>query len=283
MRPETMRHDSLLALKQPYLSVWFFTLRLVFYLGFFTLASRYYREMSVAQDENGSPVFTIRMRRWSYIAILLMGLSLTFSAVDWLMGLDFHWFSTMWGVYIFAGCAQSSMAAAILIVYLLRNAGYLKPLNGEHAHIMGKLLLAFTVFWAYIAFCQYLLIWYANIPEETIFFLNRNIGSWTYLSMFLIAGHFVFPFIYLLAQYPKKSFGSLSVICVWILMMHAVDLFWIIMPQIHPAGITLHWLDLTCFIGLGCLAAFFFLRSLGRVALFPARDPRLMDCVKLTN
>ncbi len=282
-RPEELATSELLQKKQPYLGMTFYAVRLLFYFGFFFLAARFYRKLSIVQDGDGSIVHSWRLRWWSPLSIIGFGISITFSAIDWLMALDYHWYSTMWGVYVFAGAAQSSMAACILVVYALRKHGYLKPVTSEHAHIMGKLLLAFTVFWAYIAFSQYMLIWYANIPEETVFFIKRNIGSWTYLSIFLVAGHFVIPFLYLLPQAVKKSFGSLGVIAVWILFMHAVDYFWIIMPVVRPAGIHLAWTDLTAWIGLGGIVLYYLVGLIGGAGLFPSRNPRLEECVKLTN
>jgi len=282
-QPSELASSVLLQEKHGYLNMPFFIVRLIFYFGFFTGAAYFYRKLSTQQDTDGSIVHSWRLRWWSPLSIIGFGLAISFSALDWLMALDYHWYSTMWGVYIFAGSAQSSMATCILVVFLLRKAGYLKPLSGEHAHIMGKLLFAFTVFWAYIAFSQYMLIWYANIPEETVFFIKRNNGSWTYLSIFLVAGHFIFPFIYLLTQAVKKSFGSLSVIAVWILFMHAVDHFWIITPVVRPAGFELRWTDVTSFIGLAGILIYVFIRILGSAGLFPARDPRLNDCIKLTN
>lgn len=282
-QPGELSISPVLHEKSGYLNMPFFIVRLIFYFGFFTGAAYFYRKLSIAQDGDGSIVHSWRLRWWSPLSIIGFGLAITFSALDWLMALDYHWYSTMWGVYIFAGSVQSSMATCIIIVYLLRRAGYLKPLTGEHSHIMGKLLLAFTVFWAYIAFSQYMLIWYANIPEETVFFIKRNNGSWTYLSIFLVAGHFVLPFLYLLTQAVKKSFASLSIIAVWLLFMHAVDLFWIILPVVRPDGISIHWTDVTCWIGLAGILIYAFIRILGSAGLYPSRDPRLNDCIKLTN
>jgi hypothetical protein len=283
MDPQVAATDPVLPLKQGYLNVPFFTTRAILYFVFFIFAAWYYRRLSTAQDVDGNPVLTCKMRKWSYLCIPLMAVSLTFSAFDWLMGLNFHWFSTMWGVYIFAGAVQSSMATVIIICWLLRRSGHLKLLNSEHAHIMGKLLLAFTIFWAYIAFSQYMLIWYANIPEETVFFTDRYVGNWRLIGMFLVVGHFVFPFIFLLTQAVKKSFATLSIVAFWLLFMHAVDLYWIILPQMHPQGASIHWLDIASWVGLAGVCGYGFLYYLRSAELFPARDPRLTECVKITN
>lgn len=275
--------DTALLKKQPYLSMTFFMIRTVFYFAFFIGATYFFRNSSVQQDDDGSIVHSWRMRWWAPLSIIGFGLGITFSAVDWLMALDYHWVSTMWGVYIFAGAAQSSMATLIIVLWILRSYGYLKPLTSEHTHIIGKLLFAFVVFWAYIAFSQYMLIWYANIPEEHIFFDLRNVGSWSNVSVLLVAGHFVIPFVYLLTQAVKKGFASLGIIAIWILFMHAVDHFWIVIPLVRPAGFQFHWLDFTCWIGIAGIAVWWFTRSLSNAGLFPSRDPRLAECINLTN
>ena len=174
--------------KRAYLNWHFFVIRAIFYFAFFSGAAFLFRRFSVRQDRMGIPRYTLKMRKVAFIALPLFALSLTFGAYDWLLGLDYHWFSTMWGVYIFAGAAGSSMSLLVLVITALRNAGYLKDIvTMEHYHIMGKWMLSFTVFWAYIGFSQYMLIWYANMPEETEYFIRRNTESWNSLS--LLSGH----------------------------------------------------------------------------------------------
>jgi hypothetical protein len=214
----------------------------------------------------------------------LFALSLTFGAFDWLMGLDFHWFSTMWGVYIFAGSALSSMCVLVLLVTALRSAGYLEGVvTIEHYHIMGKLMLAFTVFWAYIGFSQYMLIWYANIPEETVWFLRRNTGSWNTLNIILVVGHFFLPFVILLFQGTKKKPLLLCAVAVWILLMHMLDIYIIVLPTYHKAGAAFHWLDLVCLLAIGATLAAIFMKRLGDTPLWPVKDPRLGNSLKLRN
>ena len=172
--------------KRAYLNWSFFLIRAVVFLGFFLCAALVLRRLSVNQDKDGNPRFTILMRKVAFISLPMFALCLTFGAFDWLMSLNYHWFSTMFGVYIFAGAAGSSMSLLVLVITALRRAGYLNGvITLEHYHIMGKWMLAFTIFWAYIGFGQYMLIWYANIPEETQFFITRNTESWWVLSTLL--------------------------------------------------------------------------------------------------
>jgi len=276
-------HDPLYAEKWPWFEPMFYGSRWVFFFAFFTIAAYWFRSRSIRQDAHGNPVYTVLMQWWAPLSLVGFGVSLTFSAIDWLMTLNYHWYSTMWGVYLFAGSAQSSMALAIIACWILKSNGYLKVLTQEHAHIMGKLLFAFTVFWAYISFSQYMLIWYANLPEETIFFEMRNTGTWEWVSLFLVYGQFVFPFIFLLTQYMKRSYFLLSLISFWILFMHGIDMYWIVLPNLHMEGVSWSWMDLTCFIAVGCLSLWAFLRATLSTGLFPARDPRILNCLHLTN
>src|SRR6266513_4474027 len=191
--------------KRAYLNWYFFLLRAVVFLGFFLCAALVLRRLSVKQDKDGSPRFTILMRKVAFISLPMFALCLTFGAFDWLMSLNDHWFSTMFGVYIFAGAAGSSMSLLVLVITALRKAGYLKDVvTLEHYHIMGKWMLAFVIFWAYIGFAQYRLIWYANIPEEIQYFLARNTRSWWNLSTFLVFGRFFGPSAILLLRSIKK-------------------------------------------------------------------------------
>jgi hypothetical protein len=282
MRPENA-HDPLLIEKAAYLNPWFFWIRAIGYFVFFTVCAGLLRGFSIAQDKDGSPRFTVLNRRVTFSSALLFAVCLTFAAIDWLMGLDYHWFSTMWGVYIFAGTALSSMSVLVLVVTALRSAGYLQVVSTEHYHIMGKLMMAFTVFWAYIGFSQYMLIWYSNIPEETIYFLRRNTGTWWYLSQFLVVGHFFGPFLLLLFNRGKRTPFFLCGMAVWILLMHILDMYIIVLPALHKAGVVPSVLDLFSLTAIGCTLAAVFLKRLGDAPLYPVRDPRLPQSIALKN
>ena len=171
----------------------------------------------------------------------------------------------------------------ILVVIALKRAGYLQFVNEEHYHMMGKLLFCFSIFWGYIGFSQYMLIWYANIPEETEWFLRRNIESWNVLNTFLVVGRFFIPFFYLLFQFTKRNARFLAAISFWVLGMHILDTYVTIMPFVHPRGFELSILDLLSLLAIGCPLAIIFIRRLSGVSLFPARDPRLLESLKLSN
>jgi len=270
--------------KRAYLNLNFFIFRAIFFLGFFTIASQLLRRFSVRQDKDGNPQFTIRLRKVAFASLPLFALCLTFGAFDWLMSLNYRWFSTMFGVYIFAGAAGSSMALLVLVISTLQRAGYLKNVvTREHYHIMGKWMFAFCVFWAYIGFGQYMLIWYANIPEETQYYLTRNTESWWNLSMLLVVGRFFGPFAILLLQSIKKHPHRLRYVAAWILLMQMFDIYLVVLPALHGTGIHVSLWDFAAVIAIGATLAFVYLRIVGKTSLFPVRDPRLVESLKITN
>jgi hypothetical protein len=270
--------------KRGYLSLGFFIVRAVLFLGFFILASQLLRRFSVRQDKDGNPQFTIWMRKVAFASLPLFALCLTFGAFDWLMSLNYRWFSTMFGVYIFAGTAGSSMSLLVLVITALRNAGYLKNVvTPEHYHIMGKWMFAFCVFWAYIGFGQYMLIWYANMPEETQYFLIRNTESWWWLSMLLVIGRFFGPFAILLLRSIKKRPHQLCYVAGWILCMQLLDMYIVVLPALHGTGVHLSIWDFVPLAGIGATLGFVYLRLVGQTSLFPIRDPRLIESLRLVN
>ncbi|HEX3818079.1 MAG TPA: hypothetical protein VHW03_07315 [Chthoniobacterales bacterium] len=276
--------DKAFDLKHSYLNWGFFLCRAIFFFVALFVVAYLLRRYSVRQDKDGNPQFTIWMRRAAFIGLPVFALCLTFGAFDWLMSLNWRWFSTMWGPYIFAGVAGSSMALLVLITAGLQRAGYLREVvNLQHYHIMGKWLLSFTVFWAYIGFSQYMLYWYADIPEETQYYLVRNTESWNVLSWILVIGRFFLPFLVLLWRFPKKKLNWLCWISAWIILMQLLDMYIIVLPALHGTGVHLSILDFLPLFGIGGVLGFCYLRIIGRTSLFPVRDPRLIESLRLTN
>ena len=277
-------HDPVLDSKRAYLNWHFFLTRSIFYFVFFICATLLFRRFSIRQDRDGNPAWTINMRRVAFISLPLFALSLTFGAYDWLLGVDYRWFSTMWGVYIFAGATGSSMCLLVLVITALRNAGYLKDtVTDEHYHIMGKWMLAFCVFWAYIGFGQYMLTWYANIPEETEYFIRRNTESWNAMSLLLVIGRFFVPFALLLMQGLKKKPARLCLIAGWLVCMQMLDIYIVVLPALHGTGVQISIWDFPPLIGMGATLAFFFLWIVRRSSTFPNRDPRLLESLHIVN
>lgn len=282
--PEAVAHDPLLQGKAAYLNTPFFLVRAGIYLASWALMSLWFVRRSVRQDRTGDVPTTLRMIRLSAPALFVFALTVSFAAIDWLMSLDPHWYSTIFGVYYFSGCLVGIFAFMALLAAALRRSGVLGgTVTTEHFHDLGKLLFAFTVFWAYIAFSQYLLIWYGNIPEETIFYLHRSEGSWQVLTAMLAWGHFGLPFLFFLPRGVKRRGGLLVGGAVWLLLMHLADLHWLVMPVLHEHGFEPTLLDLTTLLGVGGS----FLAAIGwqlrRRALIPVRDPRLPESMLFEN
>jgi hypothetical protein len=234
--------------------------------------------MSLQQDESGDVNLTHKMLPYSVIFLLTFALSYSLFSVDSLMSLEPHWFSTIFGVYTFAGLFQSTIATVILITVYLMKKGKLEGLVDEnHLHDLGKFLFAFTVFWAYIAFSQYMLIWYANLPEETLFFMPRQTGSWVYVSVALILFKFILPFLALLPQWAKRSPNHLVAVSLLVLIMQYVDLYWLVYPNYNHDQVVFGLREI--FIFLGFAGAFLYTTSqfLSKNALVPYRDPRIEE------
>ena len=273
-------HDHELAEKAAYLNVNFFWLRTFFYFLLFCGVAWTLRRNSLAQDVDGAAIHTIRNRRVAFFMIPVGAIALTFWSFDWIMGLNYRWNSTIWGIYIFSGSALAALCVIILLANALRSGGYLKGvLNTQHNFAFGKLLLAFTLFWSWIAFVQYMLIWYANIPEESVYFTLRSSGSWKVLGVLLVVGHFLVPFTLLLFRAPKANPSFLGLVAGWILAMHLLDVYTMILPVLHPEGFHPAVLDIVALLAIGCTLGAVFLKRLGDSPLWPSRDPRLAEAV----
>jgi hypothetical protein len=282
--PGAADDDALLRWKAPFLNVPFFLIRALIYFGSWSfIAVMYYRQSRI-QDATGDPGITARLRRLAGPSIIVLALTSSFASVDWIMSLTPHWYSTMFGVYFFAGAFVGFIALLSILAVAMRRAGLLDTvITTEHLHDLGKFLFAFTAFWAYIAFSQFFLIWYANLPEETVWFKARLEGSWKTVTILLMIGHFGIPFLYLMGRAVKRRDSTLALGGAWLLVMHFLDLYWQIMPTLHPEGIRPSILDVAAFIAVGgCFAAAagWLMRQ---QALVPIRDPRIDESLAFEN
>jgi hypothetical protein len=272
--------------KATWLSPTFFTVRCGIYFGIWILLSRFFLRNSVRQDESGDPKITSKMQKVAPIGMVLYAITITLAAFDIMMSLDAHWFSTIYGVYYFSGALVAFFAYVILAVFFLKRAGKLgHAVNVEHRHDLGKQLFAYVIFWAYIAFSQYMLIWYANIPEETQWYLIRQQGGWEYFGFALLIGHFALPFLLLLPREMKRRSGVLAGMAFWILLMHLIDLHWLLAPTAH-GGEPHAYFGLAEILVTGGLTALFtaaVLMKLLSVSLIPAKDPRLPESLAFEN
>lgn len=289
-------HAEVLASKTWYLSVGFFFARALAYFLIWGFISWRLFKNSTDQDKTRSPTETAKSQALAPAATVLMALTTTFAAFDWLMSLLPTWYSTIFGVWIFSGAMVVGLAVITLVAYALRASGASgKAITTEHFHDLGKLLFGFNVFWAYISFSQFFLIWYASIPEETSFFHIRwGNGPWVGVSLSILFLHFLVPFLLLLSRNTKRYFGQKALMAgaALLLVMHVVEMYWLVMPNLAEqrgisAGaseaLSLHWLDLTCLLGVGgvYLAAVFYRMATNPTV--PLGDPRLGRSVHLDN
>ncbi len=270
--------------KAVFFSKSFYLARTVIYLAIWALLAVVLYRQSRQQDLCPQPCVVRRAIWWSGPGLLVLMVTVTMAAVDWVMSLDPHWYSTIFGVYVFSGGGLAFTAALILICLALRRAGWLREsITVEHYHDMGKWLFALTVFWAYIAFSQYMLIWYANIPEETLWYKHRLEGNWAYVSLTLLLGRFIIPFLVLLPRASKRNLPILGAAAALTLVMHFIDLHWLIMPAVHPHGFHLHWMDAAAFLGAGSFFALLFWCRLRGRPMLPVKDLRLVESLEHQN
>ena len=279
--------DPIFKVKEPYLNTGFFTIRTVFFFVVWTALAIFFRSNSIKQDatEGGeaAEAFNYKMRKLAPIAMLTFSLTLTFFAFDWLMSLDPHWFSTMFGVYIFAGTVVALFATLIVCMLWLDSNGVLKnTITIGNFHDAGKLMFGFIVFWTYITFSQYYLIWYANIPEETVWYLHRMQGGWENVGLLVAVGHFILPFWVIMSRHTKRNRTVLGAAAVWMLIMHFVDLYFVVMPTYHH-HFHFHWMDVATFVGIGGLFLHGFLYWSSKDAIVAHKDPQLIASMEYDN
>jgi len=273
--------DPLLEHKAPYLNRSFFVWRLAGYFAIWIVLTVYFVRRSLQQDRTGEAKLSTEMERVSAPGLIIYALTLTFAVFDLVMSLYPHWYSTIFGLYYWSGAVVSFFAVIAVLIFALQSLGFLRGvISGEHYHDVGKLIFAFVVFWAYMGISQYLLIWYGNIPEETIWYLRRQTGQWTWISVLLIFGHFFVPFLALMSRHPKRRPTMLVVAAVWVLVMHWLDLYWLVMPEWSPGELPVGLLDLTCFVGVGGIFFAAVLFRLARSPLIPVKDPRLHESLQ---
>ena len=275
--------DELVAAKEVFLNVPFFLVRYVLYFGLWSLFGNKLYRLSLSQDAHPDHDIPVKQRWWSALGIPMFALTMSFAGFDLVMSVDPHWFSTIFGIYLFAGAFWTFFAFLAFTLSWLRRTGNLDEVVSKNHYLdIGRWMLGFTVFWAYIAFSQYMLIWYGNLREETVWYTERTTHGWQYHAVALLALHFILPFILLLFQGPKKNPRFLAVLAVGFFIMQFVDLHWLIMPvhvaDMMEAGVetgTFHLIDLGVWLGLFLTFTGVVYWRLSRHPLVPVNDPRL--------
>lgn len=273
---EAVERDAVLKAKSPYLNITFLAVRtagvlLIWLLFYFLLLKN-----SRAQDKSGDTLFSRKNIKLSAVFMPVFAITITISAIDWMMSLEPHWFSTIFGVYYFAGTLLAALAATTLVSVLLKENGFLHPgLVDDHYYSLGALMFGFVNFWAYIAFSQFLLIWYANLPEENFWFLLRWQNSWQAVSVILVLSHFIVPYFLLLSQPAKMNPKRLILVSVWILCAHLLDIYWLVMPAYGRNGIVFGWMEIAFPVAIAGIIMLLFSYKARKVNLTPVGDPKL--------
>lgn len=274
--PEIVNADKILSEKAPYLNINFFVIRIVAFIAIWMLFQYLISRNSLRQDSTKDQTLTTKNIRLSAVFIPFFALTISFTGIDWLMSLEPHWFSTIFGIYYFSGTVLAALATITYVAVTLNENGYLvKGLTTDHYYSMGALLFAFINFWAYIAFSQFLLVWYANLPEETFWFLQRWEGSWVIWTVGLMVVHFLVPYFGLLSQPSKMNPAKLKFFALWILAAHYYDLYFLVMPNYSRDGVALSWFELGFPLLLVGLMILLFVNKSKKQNLVPIGDPKL--------
>lgn len=271
---EALEADALLAGKAPYLNLNFFVIRFILVFVLWNVFYLVFTRNSGKQDDSKDPKYTTRNIRLAALFMPVFAITLTLTAVDWAMSLEPHWYSTIFGVYYFSGTVLAALSVATYAIVKLHENGYFPMLRRDHFYSLGALQFAFINFWAYIAFSQFLLIWYADLPEETFWFMKRWEHGWEYVSVLLIIVHFAVPYFALLTQDSKMDLKRLKLMSIWILAAHLLDLYWIVMPT-YDAAVSVSWTMLgypAILVGAALLVLAF---KMKRNNLIPIGDPKL--------
>lgn len=275
---EKLAEDPVLQHKSYYLNIPFYVIRQFIYFGIWGFLGYFLYNNSVKMDKTGDYGLKTLIRRTCGPGAFFFAITIAFAAFDWLMSLDYHWYSTIFGVYYFAMSFQGLFAVLILMVMFLWKRGLLKnTIKKAHVFDLGIQLFGFTIFYAYIAFAQFLLIYYGNLPEETSWFLERLNGGYQYLAYFFLFGRFVIPFVVLLGKRAKSNYKVVTSIAILILTSHLVELYWIVMPALNKHGFHFNWMTITSFLGLGGIFFGLFFRRFKTNKMVPINDPLLAE------
>jgi hypothetical protein len=276
--PEVAEHDHIIAGKKPYLNAPFFNIRILIYLAGWIIFAYFIRRYSLQQDQNPDVKIKFYRRTNTISALFLVFFAVTSasSSWDWLMSIDTHWYSTLFGWYIFASFWVTTLAVMTLIVLFLKKQGYMQIVRTKHLRDLGQFMFAFTIFWTYLWFSQYMLIWYGNIPEETKYFLERQ-EHYSVLFYTNIVFNFFVPFLVLMSAGAKKRVSTLAIAAVAIVFGHWIDFFMRVMPGTVGAEWGLGLLEWGGLIGFAGLFIFIVFRALSQASLVPVNHPLLKE------
>jgi hypothetical protein len=279
--PHAVAEDTILQAKTGYLNVTFWAIRLFVFFALWLFFKKNIIGNSLRQDVSGDENLTRRSLPFSIAFILIFAISYSLFSVDSLMSLQPHWFSTIFGIYCFAGLFQSTLALIAMTMIVMMHKGLVRGyITDHHLHDMGKFVFAFTIFYAYIAFSQFLLIWYANLPEETEFYWNRMYGGWLWISIGIAVFKFIVPFFALLPRWAKRKHCHLFMVCALILVMQYVDVYWIVYPNFNDNHLVFSLWEVLIFLGFAGGFGLVVMTFLSKHSLVPIKDPRLHESMQ---
>jgi len=274
--PVRVDADAVLQRKTLYLNPGFFAARAAFYFVVWGAVGYFLSAWSVRRDARQDQRLDRRLRGLAGGGIVLSGLAITFSSIDWAMSLDPHWFSTIYGIIFMVGQTLSAFTLVILLVSAMaQEEPFRRVVTRDTAHDLGKLLFAFVMLWAYIHLSQFLIVWHANVPEEIPWYLRRIQGGWKYLAWTVLAVHFLGPFLALLSRSIKRDLRRLSIVAAAVFVARWLDLYWLVAPSLDRPHLTLHWMDVAAAVGLGGLWLWLFARLLASHPLLPQQQDDL--------
>ena len=289
-------HDVVLQHKAPYLNTPFFLVRSAIYFGSWMVLAFVLNRLSLEQDRSDVEGATRKMQVVSGAGLVIYALTITFASIDWVMSINPHWFSTIFGFLFMGGQGLSALAFTVILATVLsRRAPMEGVFNVGHFHDLGKLMLAFVMLWAYFNFSQYLIIYAGNLAEEVPYYIARTTHGWQYLALLLVVFHFALPFVLLLSRDLKRNANRLILVATAVLAMRLFDLFFLVSPEFaangtnlhllpegeaHGTSLFAHWMDLAAPIGIGGVWLWLFLTQLAQRPLLPVRDPHLAEALE---
>jgi hypothetical protein len=281
-RPEAV-HDANIQAKAGYLNIPFFLARAVGYFLVWTFYAWRLSKWSSEQDDTGDAVLIGKMRAVSAPGLVVFTFVTTFAFIDWIMSLEPHWFSTIYGVMFLVGQVLESFAFVIALVIVFSRLSPLKEfVTVQHLHDLGNMMFAFMVLWAYLSFSQFLIIWAGNLPEEIPWYLRRLRGGWGWVALTLVIFHFATPFVLLLMRKTKRHADRLIKVCILMIVIRLVDVYWVVKPAFYDQELRIYWMDFITPVAIGGLWLALFFWQLNSKALVPQRDPRLQGAPRET-
>ena len=281
-RPEAV-NDANIQTKAAYLNVPFFIGRTVFYFAIWFLYSHRLNKWSAEQDRTGDEQLIGKMRSFSAPGLVVFVMTATFAFIDWIMSLEPHWFSTIYGAMFLIGEVLESFAFVIALAIVLARWSPLKEyMTPQHLHDLGNLMFAFMVLWAYLSFSQFIIIWAGNLPEEIPWYLRRLNGGWGWVALTLVIFHFATPFVLLLMRGIKRHTDRLFRVCMLMIAIRLVDVYWVVEPSFYNRQLKVHWMDFATPLAVGGLWLAGYFWQLKSRPLVPLRDPRLQGAPRET-